>query len=221
MDEKKLAAALRAAADAIDGGPADVAAPQQAAPPTEKPATGRGRGRPPKAAAEAPAAPAQAPAEEDPFETAPAAVQELPPATLEQVREALKALQAATDKDTAVGVLKSAGGVATLTDLAKDKYAAVAAAARAAVPQAGKPEEEDPFEAGPPAAAGPPPTLEQVRAEIVATQKRTSQDTVQKLVMEHGGKSKTETGFGPSLKALPAENYAKVIAALKALPTTK
>jgi hypothetical protein len=223
MNATKVAAALRALADAFEavetdapspGNPPD-GAPTPAGAPTAAPAP-RGRGRPPKAAPEAPvAAPAAAP---DPFDVAPA-----PPAvSLADVRGALTRLKDATDQATALGVLKSAGGADNLSGLSADKYGAVTAAATAALPQQGKPVPEvDPFETE--AAKEPAKTLtkEDVKAAAVAAQKRTSQDTVMKVVMDHGGKVATAGGFGPSLNALPVDQYASCIGALENLPKTK
>jgi len=216
MNATKVAAALRALADAFEEGGATILQEPAAAAPVAA-AAPKPRGRPPKAPVEPPAAPAPAPAAADPFEAAPTS----PAATIEDVRAALTALKDATSQDTALGVLKSAGGAANLSSLAADKYAVVVAAAKAALSTAKPASEPDPFETEPATEAAKPATLEDVRAAIVAAQKRTSQDTVQKLVMEHGGKAKTENGYGPSLKALPADKYAEVIAAVNALPATK
>lgn len=193
----------------------------------------RGRGRPVvgeapsgAAAATVSTAPvATSPTTDDPF--AAPATPAAPTATLDEVRAALTALKTATSQDNALKVLKDAGGADNLTSLTVDKYGTVVAAAKNAIP-ATKPtavvELDDPFAI--PASSAPaakPPTLEEVKALIVETQKRTSQDTVQKVVMEHGGKAKNpDTGIeGPSLKALPVEQYAAVAAKLKALPSTK
>ena len=224
MNNLKVAAALRLLADAFET-PAEAAPEQPAQPapaaepaPTQK----RGRGRPAKGEDTAPAAPAPAPAvlEADPFDSTPAAAP-APVATLDDVRKALKALQAATDQPTAVGVLKSAGGADNLSALDKSLYGAVVAAAlTAAIPQAGTAvAEADPFET---TEAVPAPSLEDVKAAVVAAQKRTSTDKVQAIVMSHGGTAPTSGGApGPSLKALPVSKYAAVIAAVSALPSTK
>lgn len=192
----------------------------------------RGRGRP--VAGEAPSGAAAAtvatalvatsPTTDDPF-AAPAAPA-APTATLDEVRAALTALKTATSQDNALKVLKDAGGADNLTSLTADKYGTVVAAAKAATPTAKSTavvELDDPFAIPASTPAVKPPTLEEVKALIVETQKRTSQDTVQKVVMEHGGKAKNpDTGIeGPSLKALPVEQYAAVAAKLKALPSTK
>lgn len=232
MNAKLIAEALRALANAFetpDGvpeappapGTAGAVAPLNNAPPATP--VPRGRGRPPKAPAEAPAAPAPAPAAEDPFSTeAPAA----PTATPDEVRTALTELKAATDQATALGVLKSAGGADNLSSLDKAKYGAVVAAAKAALPAAKPTEPEDPFETAAPAAAPvvveAAPSIEDVKAACVAAGKRTAQDKVQAIVMAHGGTAPSSTGApGPSLKALPVPQYAAVIAAVNALPTTK
>lgn len=191
----------------------------------------RGRGRPVTGEATAAATPAAAvpvatspvTTSDDPF-AAPAAPA-APTATIEEVRAALTALKVATSQENALKVLKDSSGSDNLTALPAAKYGAVVVAAKAAIPGA-KPaviETDDPFAIPAAAPAEKPPTLEELKALIVETQKRTSQDTVQKVVMEYGGKGKNpDTGIeGPSLKALPAEQYVAVAAKLKALPSTK
>lgn len=207
----------------------DAVPPADSAPVTiTAPAQKRGRGRPAKGEETTPAAPAPAPAavEADPFETTPA----LPPpptATLDEVRAALKALAAAKDQATALKVLADAGdGAKNLGELQAALYGAVVANAKFAMPTAAPAAPEaDPFEtpAAAPAPAVKAPTIEDVKAAIVAAQKRTSVDTVQKLLMQHGGKGKNpDTGAeAPSLKALPPEQFAATIAAMNALPGTK
>ncbi|HEV2178381.1 MAG TPA: hypothetical protein VGU20_30905 [Stellaceae bacterium] len=184
----------------------------------------RGRGRPPKSPEAAPAAPAPAPeaVEADPF-AAPVAAAAPPTATLDEVRAALTALKAATSQEIALGVLKSAGGADNLTSLAAAKYGAVVAAAKKALPPAASAVESDPFAVSETQAPAKALTLEDVKAAVVAAQKRTGTDIVQKVVMEHGGRAANpETGApAPSLKALPPEKFATVIAAIQALPTTK
>lgn len=178
---------------------------------------------------------APASAVDDPFATLPAA----PVATLDEVRKALTDLRAADSQEAALAVLKTAGGGAdNLTGLAPEKYGVVVAAVavKLRIIAASKPAatpEADPFAAprlgdapepawNTGAPAEKPPTLEDVKAVIVETQKRTSQDKAQQVVMQHGGKAPNATGGeGVSLKALPEANYAATIAALKALPTTK
>lgn len=185
----------------------------------------RGRGRPPKGAEGAPVVPAapdaqSTPPQTDPFAAALPATPPTPTATLEQVRDALTALRAATTQENALKVLSDAGKAGNITDLKPENYGAVVQAAKAAIPQA-QPAPADPFAA--PIAAATKLTLEDVRNVIVETQKRTGTDTVQKVVMEHGGKAANpETGApAPSLKALPETQFEAVIKALKALPTTK
>lgn len=185
----------------------------------------RGRGRPVKGEGEQVTAVAASAAvvEADPFATAPSA-------TIEQVREALTALKAATSQENAVAVLKSAGGADNLPSLDTLMYGTVVAAAKAAVaaakaaaPAAPVPV-DDPFAIPEtaPVVAAKPLTREDIRALAVETGKRTSQDTVQKIVMKHGGKAPIATGGeGPSLLALPESAYAAVAAELKALPSTK
>lgn len=243
MNSPKVAAALRALADAIDdGGRAELEAQdardaQILASETPKAAPQkRGRGRPVKgeetaapAAVTTPTTPATVAAatasEADPFEAAPTA----PTATLQDVRDALTALRAATSQETALAILKIHGQASNVTELHASRYAGVVEAAKARQAEAApKPAvEADPFEVStataPAAAPAKPLTLEDVKAEVVAAQKRTSVDTVQKLVMSFGGKGKNpDTGAeAPSLKALPESQFAATIAALKALPGTK
>lgn len=240
MNSLKVAVALRALADAFEEDA------QDAAPATDTAAAGpkRGRGRPVKGeetTAVAGSAPVQAssttsptPAvvEADPFaNTAPT----LPATTLEEVRTALTDLRGASSQDIAIAVLKTAGDASNLTDLKAEKYRTVVVAAKAKQAEYTKAPvvETDPFAtpAGALAAASSlatdltpakPVTIEEVKAMVVETQKRTSQDTVQSIVMKHGGKSNVAgQPPGPSLKALPEANFAAVIAELKALPTTK
>lgn len=223
MNATRVAAALRALADAIET-PADGPTPPQPDTAPAEPPKPRGRGRPPKAPEAAPAAPAPAPAvvEADPF-AAPAPVV-APTATLDEVRAALTALKAATSQEIALGVLKSAGGADNLTSLAADKYGAVVAAAKAKQAASSAPVvEADPFAVPETTAPAKALTLEDVKAAVVAAQKRTGTDTVQKVVMAHGGvASDPETSTPkPSLKPLPPEKFAAVIAAIQALPTTK
>ncbi len=80
---------------------------------------------------------------------------------------------------------------------------------------------EDPFaEASTPAAAKL--SIDDVKKAIVQAQKRTATDIVQKIVMENGGAAPGANGaVGPSLKALPEANYAKVIELIGKLPITK
>lgn len=196
----------------------------------------RGRGRPVKGeetAAPAVTAPAlasstttqtPASADVDPFETPPAA----PAATLDEVRAALTALKTASTQEKALAVLKKAGGADNLTGLKPEKYGAVVAAVNAELDALAGPKKApdvDPFEV-PTATAAPaskPVTLEDVKAAVVAAQKKTSTDAVQKIVMAHGGKALNPAtgGDGPSLKALPEAQFAATIAAIEALPTTK
>ena len=180
-------------------------------------------------AAQTPAPAATAPAETDPFDTGVSPALDAAPATLDDVRAAMKALAAATTQDNALAVLKAAGGGANLTELQRtpEKYGAVAAAAKAAgVTPVAKPEPEaDPFETTAPAAAAPEqaaPSKEDVKAALVKAQKRTGVDIVQAVVMKHGGKAAGEGGkLGPSLTALPISAYAAVIKEVGDLPTTK
>lgn len=230
VDASRLSAALRAQAtvlvalaDALgdqESGAASIPGSDVSANSEPQP-TRRGRGRPAKGESPAPApsgvpAPSLAATEPDPF--APAAAQ-APTATLEDVRAALVALKEATSQDAALNVLKTVGSATSLPQLAAGKYDAVVAACKAALP-APKPE-GDPFEVSAPVQTNAP-SLEDVKAAVVEAQKRTSTDAVQKVVMDHGGKAPGPNGVpGPSLKALPVPSYAAVIAAVKALPTTK
>lgn len=195
------------------------------------PATPKPRGRPAKGEAAASAAPVASAAavEADPFDSPAPAVATTPTATEDQVRAALNALKEAVSQDKALAVLKDAGGATNLSDLRKtpEKFGLVVAAAQAAMPVATvNTAEADPFETASEPVKQPdvkPLTVEDVKAACVAAGKRTSQDKVQKIVMDHGGKGKNAaTGAeGPSLNALPADKYAAVIAAVAALPTTK
>lgn len=249
MNSLKIAAALRILALAFETPEGD--APEQPAEPAK--ATGRGRGRPAKgeetaapatgaavpsaesstvatgaAAASSAGTQTTAPASvvaDDPFDPKPAG----PVATLEEVRAALKAVREASTQENALAILKKAGDAGNLTDLKAEKYGVVVAAANVElrIRAASKPSpvvEADPFgETTTPAAPEKALTLEDVKAVIVATQKRTSQDAVQQVVMANGGKANKPDGGGegPSLKALPEANFAATVAALKALPTTK
>lgn len=204
-----------------------------AAPTTAK----RGRGRPVAGettpAAQTALAPAPAATEADPFDTAPAAAT-APTATLDEVRAALKALSAATTQATALQVLKMAGDADNLTDLQKTpaKYGVVVRAAKAAMPAAAAAPaaEADPFETAAPAAAAVVAdpaqkaySKEDVKAALVKAQKRTGVDTVQAVVMKHGGKA-LDAAKGvevASLNALPVSAYGAVVAEVEALPTTK
>lgn len=232
MNSLKIAAALRVLANAFESDDETNQA-QPAAEPQK-----RGRGRPVKGEETGVATPAATPtttpvvaatasaAEADPFDSKPAAEPikpVVPAATLDEVRGALNALKAATSQEKALGVLKTAGGADNLSGLAPANYGAVVAAAAAALPpiKTAPVAEEDPF-AIPAEAAAPALTEDDVRAEVIASSKRTSQDTVAKVVMDAGGKAAGPDGvFKPSWKALPKDKYAGVIAALKALPTTK
>lgn len=227
IDLNKLANSLRAAADAIDGGMSPAQAPTgPAAAPAEAP---KRRGRPPAGEAPAATAPAAAPAvapaatgasagaastspSDDPFADKPAA----PVHTLEDVRTALKALQTRTDQATAVAVMKKFA--ASFNELKPEQFAALIAATLVGAPA------DDPFGSTPaPAAAEVKLTEDDVRKACVDAQKRTSADKVQKIVMDNGGAASPGEGkpVGPNLAVLPAANYAKVIAELAALPTTK
>ena len=230
MNNVKIAADLRLLAEAFET-PAE-AAPQPGA--SSEPQK-RGRGRPVKGedssvpaptASTAPAA-TQAVTPDDPFATP---AEPAPTATLDDVRKALTALRAAATQEKALAVLKKAGEADNITDLKPALYGQVVAAVNVelrildAAKQPPAPEPDDPFAA--PSSGSPPAkplTIEDVKAEIVAAQKRTSTGTVQKVVMDFGGKaSDPSTGKeGPSLKALPPENFQKTIDALKALPATK
>lgn len=192
-------------------------------------ATPKPRGRPAKgeAAQQAAATASQAVVEADPFDSPTPAT--APTATEEEVRAALNALKEAVSQAKALEVLNTAGGATNLSDLRKtpEKYGLVVAAAKAALPAAVvNVVEADPFETASEPVKQPdakPLTVEDVKAACVAAGKRTSQDKVQKIVMEHGGKGKNAaTGVeGPSLNALSADKYAAVIAAVAALPSTK
>jgi hypothetical protein len=159
---------------------------------------------------------------EDPFAEAPAA----PVATMAEVRAAILALRDATDQTTALAVLKKYGAD-NFGALAEANYGNVVRDAKAALPTTGA----DPFaEPATPATAAVANTaksetkltIENVKDAIVKGQKRTSTDKVQQVVVAHGGVGAGAGGVvGPSLKNLPADQYAAVIAAIAALPTTK
>lgn len=235
MNSGKIALALRALADAFEEGAQDSAGtpPEPQKQTRGRKAKGEADGVAlPVAAAQTGTAPAATPAvtEDDPFaDKAPA----VPTATLDQVRKALTDLRAASDQAAALKVLKDAGGADNLNDLKPEKYGVVVAAVNVQlrIIESGKPvpvTETDPFASpGTPAAATAPAakalTLEDVKAAVVAAGKRTAQDTVQAVVMSHGGKA-TDPATNlpkPSLKALAEKDYAAVIAAIQALPTTK
>ena len=86
---------------------------------------------------------------------------------------------------------------------------------------------DDPFAApaatAPSAPASTPvtsaPSLADVKAAVIAAQKRTGTDVVQSIVVKNGGVA----GSPPqvSLKALHESKYAQVIAEIAALPSTK
>jgi hypothetical protein len=63
------------------------------------------------------------------------------------------------------------------------------------------------------------PSLHDVKAAIVAGQKRAATAAIQKIVIDHGGSVQENGTARPALAALPRSNYAKVIAAIKALPS--
>lgn len=226
VDEKIIVAGLQELIRFFNAGELPVGTPPVTAATDAAPAK-RGRGRPVKGEGEQVTAVAASAAvvEADPFATT---ATPAPSATIEQVREALTALKAATSQENAVAVLKSAGGADNLPSLDTLMYGTVVAAAKAAVaaakaaPAAPVPV-DDPFaipETAP--AAAKPLTREDIRALAVETGKRTSQNTVQQIVMKHGGKAPVPTGGeGPSLLALPESAYAAVAAELKALPSTK
>lgn len=203
-------------ADNVAKDPASATAPAATPKPRGRPARG-------ETAASTASAASTAAVEADPFATLVTA----PTATLDEVRAALTALKEARTQADALKVLKDSSGVDNLGELQKtpEKYGAVVAAAKAALPDIGAAAVADPFETATEASAEPAKsvTLEEVKAACVAAGKRTGQDKVQKIVMDHGGRGKNAaTGVeGPSLNALSKDNYAAVIAAVSALPTTK
>ena len=248
MNAIRVAAALRALADAIE-------TPEEATTPSEQPTATteapvkRGRGRPAKGEAVPNAAPAASPepvVEADPFATAPAAGAPIravvggvlgaaptpaPTATLDEAREALKALSKATTQAQAVKVMKDSVGVSNLSEPLTPQQCAVLRDAAVKATPAAPVEAPDPF-AGPsstsitdplPVAAAKALTIEEVKAVITKAGSKTAQDTLMKVVVKHGGVAKNaETGvMGASLKALPAAAYAAVVAEINALPNTK
>jgi hypothetical protein len=205
----------------------------------EPASTKRGRGRPAKGE-EPIAAPAPSPsvdsepvAEEDPF-GAPVAP---PPVTvtLEQVREKAVALSKATSQSNAVEVLKTATGAASFGELKPDAYgkaveaftvaltALEATADPFAVAGSAPAAKTAPSASAPATVVTDSPSLADVKAAVVAGQKKTSTETVQKIVIDAGGFAvDPATGMkGPSLKQLPVSAYAGVIAAIAKLPATK
>ena len=73
----------------------------------------------------------------------------------------------------------------------------------------------------PPLRRRDPNPLERLRQAIIAARKRGARAAVlQSIVMTHGGRAARPDGRGdgPSLKALPLEKYAAVIAEVEALP---
>lgn len=227
MNRSRIAAAFQVLAEEF--GTPDASIPDAPAPGVT-PAK-RGRGRPvigELAQATAVAAPA-AVVEADPFAAEPAAPA-APTATIEEVRLALTTLRNATgNQQTAMDILKAAGGADNLTALKPDKYGAVVAAATAAMPpvKTAPVVEADPFAAPVEAAPVAEPvkvlTIEDVKAAVLAATKRAGVDRAARVVMDLGGKAKNAaTGVeGPSWTALPKDQYAAAIAGLAALPTTK
>jgi len=144
----------------------------------------------------------------------------LPPAvSMDEVRKAVLALKDATDQATALAVLKKYGA-SNFGEVKPEVTGAIVADAKAALPKKAV-VEEDPFAADAPAAAAKL-TIEDVKAAIVKAQKITSSDIVQRVVMDNGGSTALpQGGTGPSLKALPEANYAKVIELIGKLPKTK
>lgn len=241
MNSEKIAAALRLLADAIET-PASSSdlSPQ----PSQEPPK-RGRGRPPKEttpSVAAPSAPATEPTEATPAPTATASASSATPSdpfaqpapkpqpSIEEVMDAARKLSAATTQQNAVDVLKAATGASNRGELKPEQHAAALAALTKALPQS------DPFApvAATPAVAAAPtaavavqsdaPTIDAVKAAIRDAQKITGVDTVQRVIMDHGGKkpdANSPGGWGPSVQALSVSSYATVIAALKALPKTK
>lgn len=171
------------------------------------------------AATEASASAASTSPSDDPFADAAPAADVVPQTTMEAVRKAVLALRDATDQGTALAVLKKYGA-ANFGEVKPEVTGNIVRDAQLAMPAK---VEADPFaDAAPAATAAVTLTLEDVKKAITATQKRTSTEAAQKVVMEHGGSAPGANGVvGPSLKALPAANYAKVIDLLGKLPTTK
>ena len=208
--------------------------------PTETPATVRRSRVRPDVAATAPVAAEPTPvattdtpiavtAVADPFaDAAPAPLA----VTREDVRAAALALSAATSQDNAVAVIKAATGV-SYPGLGPDQYGAALAAILSATPKA---IDADPFaptasaSASPAASAAAPataqedaPSLDAVKAAIRKARQRTSDNVVQKIVIDNGGVAvnPSDGQRGISINALPISAYATVIAALNALPDTK
>jgi hypothetical protein len=84
--------------------------------------------------------------------------------------------------------------------------------------------EPGPIAGTPPPRRRDPNPLERLRQTIIAAQRRGARAAVlQSIVMTHGGRAARPDGRGdgPSLKALPPEKYAAVIAEIEALPSPR
>ena len=164
--------------------------------------------------------------ENDPFTSTPEP--SVPTVTLEQLSAKARELSKLTSQEKAVGIMKSATGAASFGALKPEQYGLAYQAFEASIAENTKQgEPADPFAA--PAATAPSepasspatsaPSLADVKAAVMAAQKRTGTDVVQKVVVKHGGVA----GSPPqvSLKALAVSKYAQVIAEIAALPSTK
>ena len=139
--------------------------------------------------------------------------------TMDDVRKHILALRDATDQATALGVLKK-HGASSFADVKTEAYSLIVRDAQNAL-AANVP--VDPFAELPPVGAlSKALTFEDLKDAVKAAQKRTGTSIVQKVVMEHGGKTPGAGGaMAPSLKAVPLEQYAAAIRAIQALPSTK
>jgi len=166
--------------------------------------------------------------ENDPFASTPEQPS-VPTVTLEQLSAKARELSKLTSQEKAVGVMKSATGASSFGALKPEQYGLAYQAFEASISFASSAKEEvsDPFAApvttAPSASTSAPaesaPSLADVKAAVMAAQKRTGTDVVQKVVVKHGGVA----GSPPqvSLKALAVPKYAQVIAEIAALPSTK
>ena len=210
MNTIRVAAALRALADAIVTPEEAVTFPEQPTATTKAPAQ-RGRGRPATGEDVPVAAPAQAPAamEADPFAAPAEGVIDtsaiVPVATRDDCRAALQTLAAATTQQNAVSVLKKATGVTTLAQpLTAEQYGAAVVAARAATPAAGEV-----------TAAGHEPTLEEVKAAITAAGKHVSESNLKSIVEQYGAvvAARAATPAAKQVEADPFTTTVEVTAA--------
>lgn len=166
--------------------------------------------------------------ENDPFASTPEEPS-VPTVTLDQLSAKARELSKLTSQEKAVGVMKSATGAASFGALKPEQYGLAYQAFEASIAfessKAATP--DDPFAA--PATTAQSATasataeaalsLDDVKTAVMAAQKRTGTDVVQKVVVKHGGVAGSPRQA--SLKALAVSKYAQVIAEIAALPSTK